>query len=72
MPNTIYTYRVNYDDIDGFGSIEFCAENKNEAIQLFNQWCIIDNKLHTLIKINSIEIVYNSEDAKEYAGNYGK
>lgn len=39
----IYTYLIKYDGIDGFGSIEFCAKSKKEAIGLFEKWCIEDN-----------------------------
>jgi hypothetical protein len=62
----VYTYLIQYDGIDGFGSIEFCAENKKEAISLFNQWCVEDNKMPTLVPFKSIEIIYNYDDAEEY------
>lgn len=32
----ISTYLIRYDSVDGFGSIDFCAENKKEAISLFD------------------------------------
>lgn len=30
----IFTYLIQYDGIDGFGSVDFCAESKNEAINI--------------------------------------
>lgn len=66
----IYTYLIQYDGIDGFGSIDFCAENRKEAINLFNQWCVNDNKMPAPVPIKSIEIIYNDEDAEEYGAKY--
>lgn len=66
----IYTYLIQYDGIDGFRSIDFCAENKKEAINLFNQWCVNDNKMPAPVPIKSIEIVYNDDDAEEYGVKY--
>lgn len=67
----IFTYLIQYDGIDGFGSIDFCAENKKEAISLFNQWCVDDNKMLAPVPIKSIEIIYNDDDAQEYGDEYG-
>ena len=66
----IFTYLIKYDGIDDFGSIEFCAESRNEAINLFNQWCVDDNKMSTPVPIKSIETIYNDDDAKEYGDEY--
>lgn len=67
----IYTYLIQYDGIDGFGSIDFCAENKKEAINLFNQWCVDDNTMLAPVPIKSIEIIYDDDDAEEYGNEYG-
>lgn len=67
----IFTYLIQYDGIDRFGSIEFCAENKKEAISLFNQWCVDDNKMSAPVPIKSIEIIYNDDDAEEYGVKCG-
>ncbi|MDD6072466.1 MAG: hypothetical protein PUC12_16890 [Clostridiales bacterium] len=66
----IFTYLIQYEGGDNFGSIEFCAQTKNEARKLFNDWCIIDNKMNVPVVPKSIEIVYNEEDALEYGDNY--
>jgi len=67
----IYTFHIKYNGIDDFGNIEFCAETKNDAIVLFAEWCIMDNKMQEPGYIESIEVVYNEEDAKEYGKKYG-
>lgn len=67
----IYTFLIWYSGIDDFGSIEFCAETKENAITLFNEWCIIDNKMQVPGIIENIEVVYNEKDAKEYEERYG-
>lgn len=66
----ISTYLIRYDGIDGFGSIDFCAENKKEAISLFNQWCMDDNKMLVPVPIKSIETIYIDDDAEEYGVKY--
>lgn len=67
----ISTYLIRYDGIDGFESIDFCAESRNEAIILFNQWCVDDNKMSAPVPIKSIETIYNDNDAEEYGSKYG-
>ena len=66
----ISTYLIRYDGIDGFGSIDFCAGSRNEAIRLFNQWCVDDNKMPAPVPIKSIETIYNDDDAEEYGDEY--
>lgn len=66
----INTYKIIYDGIDDFGRIEFCAENKKEAISLFNQWCVDDNRMLAPVPIKSIEAIYNDDDAEEYGVKY--
>lgn len=67
----ISTYLIRYDGIDGFESIDFCAGSRNEAINLFNQWCVDDNKMSASVPIKSIETIYNDDDAEEYGDEYG-
>ena len=67
----IYTYRITYNDVDDFGEIEFCAKTETEASELFNEWCMNDNKMTAPAKIKSIETVHNKYDAAEYGKNYG-
>lgn len=66
----ISTYLIQYDGIDGFGSIDFGDENKKEAISLFNQWCVNDNNMLAPVPIKSIEAIYNDDDAEEYGVKY--
>ena len=72
MTNLFYTFEITYDCLDDFGSIQFCANTKAEAIQLFNDWCIKDNNLQEPAPSKSVEVVYNEEDAMEYGLKYGK
>ena len=67
----IYTYKLLYDGLDDYGCIQFCAKTKEEAICLFNSWCIEDNGLKESIPITAIEVVYNEDDAMEYGSKYG-
>ncbi len=64
------TYLIKYSGIDDYNSIEFCASSRDEAIELFNQWCIIDNKMSEPVPLDSIEIVYNRYDKLEYGKIY--
>ena len=41
--NKIYTFEIQYNGVDSFSTIQFCAHSKNEAIELFNDWCRNDN-----------------------------
>lgn len=68
--STIYTYQIEYEGIDGFNTIQFCAETKEEATKLFNNWCKTDNKMQP-VPIKDIYNVYNQDDADEYRGRYG-
>lgn len=67
----VLTYLFGYDGIDDFESIQFCAESKSEAYALFQEWCIMDNKMKTPIEPNYIKVVYNEQDAEEYGSYYG-
>jgi hypothetical protein len=67
----IFTYLIKYEGIDNLGSIEFCAENKIEAVSLFDQWCVDDNKMPAPVLFKCIEIIYNYDDALEYGSRYG-
>ena len=67
--SNIYTYEFTYDEfIDGFGVIQFCAENKKEAELLFDDFCKENN---FSVPEYSVDIVYNEDDAREYGDKYG-
>lgn len=67
--SNIYTYEFTYDEfIDGFGVIQFCAENKKEAESLFDDFCKENN---FSVPEYSVDIVYNEDDAREYGDKYG-
>lgn len=65
----MYTYEFTYDEgIDGFGFIQFCGENLDEATELFTDWLkendyVVDEYYY--------EKVYCPEDAEVYGDNYG-
>lgn len=68
--NKIYTFEIQYNGIDSFSTIQFCAHSKNEAIELFNDWCRNDNHTEP-VTIESIHPVYDEDDAIEYGTDYG-
>lgn len=64
----MYTYEFTYsEEIDGFGSIQFCAESKREAEELFRDWQQDEG-----CEITDYEVatVYNADDAREYGKAY--
>lgn len=64
----IKTYEFRYDEsIDGFGEIQFCCENRDEAIELFNDWCKENN--YTIGKYK-LTTVFEQSDKDEYEDNY--
>lgn len=64
----MYTYEFVYNqEIDGFGSIQFCAESKQEAEELFQDW---QNDEGYKIADYKAESVYNAYDACEYGKVY--
>lgn len=64
----MYTYQFLYDEnIDGYGSIQFCAESENEARKLFTEWKR-ENK-YNIFKYD-VSIIYNKEDQEEYGDDY--
>ena len=66
-----FTYLIRYSHVDEFDNIEFCAKSQKEAIKLFNNWCIEDCKLIIPVPIESIEVIYDEDDALEYGAEYG-
>lgn len=71
--NKIFTFqfeftnpKTNKDD-----QIQFCAETQLEAIRLFSDWALSDEKMKKVPKIDDIELVYNQNDADEYGDEYG-
>lgn len=71
MNKKIFTFSIEYDGLDNFGTIEFCAKTQSEAIELFKNWCMVDNHLTSPIPIINITVVYNESDAAEYGDRYG-
>jgi hypothetical protein len=70
MKKHMHTYLFTYDGIDDFGSIQFCAQSKNEARNLFREWCLIDNNMKAPIEPISVQMVYDEQDALEYGDDY--
>ena len=68
----IFTFRVTY--INEWGrekEIEFCAVDREEAVDLFNVWCINDEKCVEPLEMLGVRATYNEDDHKEYGINYG-
>ena len=64
----MYTYEFLYDDqIDGFGCIQFCANNKKEAEKLFDEW---KEENGYDISNYTVKTVHNETDAYEYGKLY--
>ncbi|RHP47009.1 hypothetical protein [Clostridium sp. AF32-12BH] len=64
----IKTYEFRYDEaIDGFGSIQFCDEEKFGAIKLFREWQEENGYNITNYTTN---IVYDDDDAVAYGDRY--
>lgn len=60
----MYTFEFTYDeDVDGFGSIRFCAESQTEAEELFHEWNHENGYDNNIGKYYSVEIVYDESDA---------
>ena len=62
------TYEFIYDEnIDDFGSVQFCAESRSEAKDLFKEWQMENGYNITEYSIN---VVYNHDDARVYGSRY--
>jgi hypothetical protein len=72
----IYTFQFQYDGIDDFGSIQFCAKNQQEAEEFFQRWCIEchmkDEKPPETFGFNSVEVVHDDNDKDLYGDRYGE
>lgn len=67
----MYTFEFTYDeDVDGFGSIRFCAESQANAEELFHEWNHENGYDRNIGKDYSVEIVYDESDAREYGDDY--
>ena len=51
--------------------IQFCGETQLEAISLFSNWALCDDRMKQYPKITDIRIVFNQQDADEYGDEYG-
>lgn len=67
----IYTFQINFSAGGTENVIQFCAETKEEAENLFSYWCHEDEEIKTPYAITCIGVVYNDEDAKCYGTLYG-
>lgn len=67
----MYTYHIVFETEEGDDSIRFCAPGKEEAIELFNYWCLMDANTKVPYEITSIEPVYDEGDAVIYGEDYG-
>lgn len=63
------TYLIRYDG-DQWGEISFCAKSEDEAIRLFNAWCINDEYQLIPYTIRSVTVVTNEADAEYYGEEY--
>ena len=67
----MYTFEFTYnEDVDGFGSIRFCAESQTEAEELFHEWNHENGYDSNIGEDYSVEIVYDESDAREYGDSY--
>lgn len=71
--NKIFTFQFSFVNpkTNKNDETQFCAETQLEAINLFSDWCLSDEKMSNVPKIDSINIVYNQADADEYGDEYG-
>lgn len=71
--NKIFTFQFSFvnPNTNREDKTQFCAENQLEAINLFSDWCLSDEKMAHVPKINNITVVYNQYDADEYGNEYG-
>ena len=63
------TYLIRYDG-DEWEEISFCAESEDEAIRLFNAWCINDENTLIPYTISSVTLITNEADAEFYGEEY--
>ena len=66
----IFTFEFQYDaELDGYGTIQFCAKNKSEAEKLWKCYCT--ETFGEEINPRKIEVVYNKLDHECYGDSYG-
>jgi hypothetical protein len=68
----IFTFQFEYDGIDDFGTIEFCAKSREEAVGLFNEWCVYEAGLAEPIAFRSVQVIHDDDDKDEYGELYGE
>ena len=59
----MYTFRIAFEREGVFDQIEFCAPNKKEAEELFDEWCRNDEGVEPY-PIISVFAVYNEDPCK--------
>lgn len=69
---TFWQYLEDGTDLDeGEDAIQFCANNVEEATEMFNEWIHEEYACDWQWKLLNVEEVYNPYDAAEYGDNYG-
>ncbi len=72
MDEKIFTFEFEYRKDSGeVGEIQFCSATIEEASDLFDYWCLMDERVDNPYKIESINPVWNDDDALEYGDQYG-
>ena len=72
MNAKIYTYAFYFwnPNDEMADSTQFCAENEQKAIELFEDFCLQDESMDAVPNFE-IEVVYNAEDDALYGEAYG-
>ena len=65
----MYTFLLSWENSTNMDSTEFCAETKNEVINLFRNF-IKENPNTKPISTVHAETIYDQDDAEEYGDKY--
>ena len=65
----MYTFLLSWENSTNMDSTEFCAETKNEVINLFRNF-IKENPNTKPIGTVHAETIYDQDDAEEYGDKY--
>ena len=71
MDEKIFTFEFEYRKDGTIEEIQFCSPSKEEASDLFDYWCLMDERVDNPYKVVSITPVWNDNDAMEYGDQYG-
>jgi len=68
--NKIFTFEITYEKkVDDFGTIQFNAYTKKEALELWENYC--KDNFGKKVSVISIEAVYEESDFRHYGDSYG-